>query len=128
MDKMLTLKLQDEHRLHSDAVRWFNNRRVEIQFEVPLEELSDDDLDAFLLDDEKHKFQSCINEISKGLSRCINTDGASPDPVTNAIIGLTVLEFQVNSLLPMHNIKLLLKKAYNRKREEQKRIEEEEKH
>jgi len=94
---------------------------------VPLEELSDDDLNTFLSDDEKREFQTSMNEIAKGLARCINTGGVSPDLLTNIGIGLNSLQFQVDSLLPMHNIGLLLKKVYERKREEQRNQEEERK-
>jgi len=59
MAGMLSLKPEDEKRLHPEALKWFNAQKAEIQFEVPLEELSDDDLNTFLLDDEKREFQSC---------------------------------------------------------------------
>ena len=58
MAGMLSLKPEDEKRLHPEALRWFNARRAEIQFEVPLEELSDDDLNTFLSDGEKREFMS----------------------------------------------------------------------
>jgi hypothetical protein len=95
---MLSLKPEDEKSLHPEALKWFNAQRAEIRFEVPLEELSDDDLNTFLLNDEKREFQSCMEEISKGLYGCINKDAVSPDPVTNATIGLSLVTFQVNSL------------------------------
>jgi len=124
---ILSLKPEDEKRLHPEAVKWFNARRAEIQFEVPLEELSDDDLNTSLSDDEKCEFQTSMNEIAKGLARCINTGGVSPDLLANIGIGLNSLQFQVDSLLPMHNIGLLLKKVYERKREEQRKRDEEDK-
>ena len=68
-----------------------------------------------------------MDEIAKGLARCINTGRVSPDLLTNIGIGLNSLQFQVDSLLPMHNIRLLLKKVYERKREEQRNQEEERK-
>jgi len=85
------------------------SKGVEIHFEVPLEELSYDDLNTFLSDDEKREFIRCKDEITKGLYRCINKDAVCIDPVTNATIGLSLVTFQVNSLLPMHRIGLLLK-------------------
>ena len=130
MAEMLGLKPEDEKSLHPEALKWFNARRAEIQFEVPLEELSDDDLNTFLSDDEKREFIRCKDEIAKGLYGCINKDDASPDPLTNASIGLSLLTFEVNSLSPMYTIRLLLKKVYQRKAakaeaERRKREEEE---
>jgi hypothetical protein len=126
---ILSLKPEDEKRLHPKALEWFNDRRAEIQFEAPLEELSDDDLNTFLSDDEKREFQSCMEEISKGLSKCINLDEASSDLVTNAIVGLSLVRFEVNSLLPMRRIRLLLKDVHQRKvakvKEEQRERDEE---
>ena len=109
MAGILSLKPEDEKSLHPEALKWFNTRRSEIQFEVPLEELSDDDLNTFLSDDEKREFIRCKDEIAKGLHGCINKDAVSPDPMTNATIGLSLVTFQVNSLLPMRRIGLLLK-------------------
>ena len=111
---MLSLKPEDEKSLHPEALKWFNARRAEIQFEVPLEELSDDDLNTFLSDDEKREFIRCKDEIAKGLYGCINKDDASPDPLTNASIGLSLLTFEVNSLSPTYTMRLLLKKVYQR--------------
>lgn len=115
MPGILSLTPEDEKRLHPEALKWFNARRAEIQFEVPLEELGDDDLNTFLSDDEKREFTRCKDEIAKGLHGCINKDAVSPDPVTNATIGLSLVTFQVNSLSPMHRIGLLLKNVHQRK-------------
>jgi len=56
--RILSLKPEDENILHPEAVRWLKARITEIQFEVPLEELSDDDLNTFLSDDEKLECQT----------------------------------------------------------------------
>ncbi len=127
MAGILSLKPEDGKRLYPEALKWFKDHRATIQREVPLEELSDDDLNTFLSDDEKREFQTSMNEIAKGLARCINTGGVSPDLLANIGIGLNSLQFQVDSLLPMHNIGLLLKKVYERKREEERNQEEERK-
>jgi len=129
--EMLGLKPGDEKRLHPDALKWFKDQRATIQREVPLEELSDDDLNTFLSDDEKREFIRCKDEIARGLVRCMDTgDGASTSPVTDATIGLTVLRFKVESLSPIHKIGLLLKNVYEHKvakaKEEQTKREEEE--
>lgn len=131
MAGILSLKPEDEKRLHPEALKWFIEQRGTIQREVPLEELSDDDLNTFLSDDEKHEFIMCKNEIAKGLNGCINKDAVSPDLVTNATIGLSLVSFQVNSLLPMRRIGLLLKNVHQRKvakaEQEQRERDEEDK-
>ncbi len=82
-----------------------------------MEELSDDDLDMFLTDDEKHDFNSLMGKIGKELSTCINKDGASPN--TNIwgeiALNLNVLQAEVNLLLPMNTIKTLFKRVHARK-------------
>lgn len=93
MAGMLTIKPEDEKRLHPEAREWFYAPRDEIQFEVPLEELSDDDLNTFLSDDEKREFQSCMEEIGKGMATCMDMDEASYDLVTTASIGLSLVKF-----------------------------------
>jgi hypothetical protein len=128
---ILSLKPEDEKSLHPKALEWFYSRRNEIQFEVPLEELSDDDLNTFLSDDEEREFIRYKGEITRGLITCTNMGEAPDDPVTNAIIGLRLVSFQVNSLLPMHRISLLLKNVHQRKiakaEQEQRERDEEEK-
>ena len=52
MDKMLSLRPEDEKELHPVALNCFSLLRKQIEFEVPLEELSDEELDMFLTDDE----------------------------------------------------------------------------
>jgi len=135
---MLSLKPEDEKRLHPEALKWFNLLRKQIESEVPLEKLSDDDLDMFLTDDEKRDFNSLMGKVGKELSTCINKDGAPPntniwDEIT---LNLNVLQAEVNLLLPMNTIKTLFKRVHERKvakakeeqgelEEEQRRIEEE---
>ena len=128
MAEMLSLRPEDERSLHPEALKWFNARRAEIQFEVPLEELCDDELNTLLSDDEKSEFVRCMREITKRLATCLDIgDGACPDPLAVAIISLTVFKFEVNPLTAFNNIKLLLKKAYHRKMEAEKKRKEEEK-
>ena len=128
---MLSLTPEDAKSLHPEAVKWFNARRAEIQFEVPLEELSDNDLNTFLSDDEKREFIKYKDEVVRGLATCINMDEASHDHVTNATIRLSLVKFQVNSLLPMRRIGLLLKDVHQRKaakaKQEQRERDEEDK-
>jgi len=128
---ILSLTPEDEKSLHPEALKWLKTRRTEIQFEVPLEELSDDDLNTFLSDDEKREYTRCNDEIAKGLYGCINKEAVSHDPVTNATIGLSLVTFQVNSLLPIRRIGLLLKNVHQRKvakaKQEQRERDAEEK-
>jgi hypothetical protein len=115
MAGLLTIKPEDEKRLHHEAQEWFYARRAEIQFEVPLEELSDDDLNTFLSDDEKNEFIRYNDEITRGVATCIDIGETSPDPLVNAKVGLTVLQFEISSLIPMRRIGLLLKSVHQRK-------------
>jgi len=114
---MLSLKPEDEKILHHDALEWFNLLRGQIESEVPLEEISNDDLNMFLTDDEKPEFKNLMEEIGKGLSTCINKDVASSN--TNIwdeiALNLNALQAGVNLFLPMNNLKRLLKKVYERK-------------
>ena len=126
MAGILSLKPEDEKSLHPEALQWFNAWRAEIQFEVPLEELSNDDLSTFLSDDEKCEFIRYKDEITRALVTCINMDEASHDLVTS----LSLTKFQVNSLLPMRRIRSLLKDVHRRKvakaKQEQRERDEEE--
>jgi len=126
---MLSLKPENGESIHPEAVKWFNARRAEIQLEVPLEDLCDDDLNTFLSDDEEREFLRYKNEVVGGLVTCINMDEASNDPLVSATIGLSLLKFQVDSLLPMRRIGLLLKDVHQRKvakaeQEQRERYEE----
>jgi hypothetical protein len=131
MTNMLGLQPEDEKRLHPGALKWFNARRADIQFEVPLEELDDDDLNAFLSDDEKRGFAGDMDEITRGLAAFIDMDTTSDDPVRKVVTGLSLVAFETDSLLPMHRIKLLLEKVYQRKvakaEKEQREQDEEDK-
>lgn len=131
MTEMFSLEPEYAKRLHPEALKWFNARRAEIRFKVPLEELSYDDLNTFLSDDEKREFIRYKDEINRGLATCINMDEASPDPMTKAIIGLSLVTFQAQSLLPMRRIGLLLKNVHLRKvakaKQEQRERDEEDK-
>ena len=63
--------------------------------------------------------------------KCTNIPEASNDPLVSATMGLSLLKFQVDSLLPMHRIGLLLKNIYQRKvakaEQEQREQDEEDK-
>jgi len=75
LDKVLSLKPEDEKKLHPEALKGFSLLRKQIEFGVSLEELSDEDLDMFLTDGEKRDFNSLMGKIGKELSTCINKDG-----------------------------------------------------
>ncbi len=130
MSGILNIKSEDANKLHPEALKWFNDQRAAIECEVALDELTNDDLHAFLSDDEKREFIRRKEEITRGLASCMDIVGAARHgPLGDATIGLTVLRFQVESLSPMHTIESLLKAVYKRKvekgKEEQKRRQEE---
>lgn len=127
---IFSLESEDKKRLHTEALEWFNARRAEIQREVPLEELSDGDLNTFLSDDEKREYQNCMTRIGQRLFACINTGEASPDPLADITTRLNLVRLEVESLSSTYRIRLLLKKTYDRKMakatEDQRKREEEE--
>lgn len=114
-----------EKRIHPRALEHFRKFQADARFEVPLEELNNDDLDRYLKDDEKPEFQRYMNRIKDGLRACVDIgDGDSLDNQAKLLL------FEVHTIMPMFNIRQLLKKVYNRKvkslREEQEKREEEE--
>jgi len=117
MAGILSLTRKDERKLHPKALKWFNEQRAKIRSEVPLDALSDADLNDFLSDDEKYEFMRCMNKITEGLQRCICTDAVPPGLEYDISINMSLLSFQVYSLTPMYQIGLLLKKVHRRKRE-----------
>ena len=52
-----------EKRIHPQALEYFRKFQADVQFEVPLEELVESDLDAYLKDLEKIKLQDNMNQI-----------------------------------------------------------------
>ena len=126
MVEILSLKPEDEKRLHPEAARWLNKYRAEIEREVPLQELSDDDLDTWLSDTERREFMSYKNELNREVDICINIVEVSADPESDTTAKLNLLKFQYNTIRPIYNIKLLLERAYERKVEEQRKRERDE--
>ncbi len=130
MAGILSLNPEDEKRLHPEALKWFNDRKADIEIWVPLKDLNDDDLNAFLIDGEKCEFLRNKYELIKALHTCWDMDYNSQGTDADVVTGLTLLSFQSNSLLPMQRIGSLLKKVYRRKeekaRQEQKKRDEKE--
>ena len=50
MSGILSIKCGDAKKLHPSALEWFNDQKTAIAREVALDELTDDDLNAFLSD------------------------------------------------------------------------------
>jgi len=63
MTEILSLKSEDAKGVRLEALRWFNDQRAIIEREVPLEELSNDDLNVFLSDNERSEYNTYIGEI-----------------------------------------------------------------
>ena len=118
MGQMLVLKLEGiEREIHPYALQCYEEWIAEIQHEIPLKELNDDDLNAYLSDEEKRMFQNYLDRIHGWLMKCRGIgDGYSPYPYTTDVI------------YPMFEIKSLLKKVYQLKakkaKEEQRRMKE----
>ena len=130
MVEIHNLKPEDEKRLHPDAARWLNEWRAKIESEVPLEELSDDDLNSLLSDAERSELTRYKNEFTKELEICIDKVDASLDPATDSTTKMSLHEFRHNAVTPFYNIKWWLQVAYDRKKaqkeEEQRKREREE--
>ena len=97
MAGILSLKPEDEKSLHPEVLNLFNLLRRQIEFEVPLEELSDDNLNTFLTDDEKRDLNSLMGKIGKELSACINKDGTPPNTKIWDKIALNLNALQAES-------------------------------
>lgn len=113
-----------ENRIHPRAMAHFRKFLADVRFEVPLEELNNDDLDRYLKDHEKPEFQRYMTQITDGLGTCIDIgDEDSGDNQTKLLL------FEINTTIPMYFIKPLLRKVYDRKmekvREELKKKQEE---
>lgn len=125
---ILGLKPEDERRIHPQALKWFHDQKAEVTRQVPLDGLTDDDLNTYLDEFEKRDFQSQMNRIARALAGCMDIREESPPDKVRS--GLAVLQFEVGSLGVFFRIGLLLKKVHQRKvealREEQKKLEEEE--
>ena len=105
-----------EKRMHPRALEHFRKFQADARFEVPLEELKDD---------EKPEFQRYMNQIKDGLRTCVDIgDGDSLDNQAKLLL------FEVHTIIPMFSIRQSLKKVYDRKvkslREEQEKRKEEE--
>lgn len=126
MGEMLVLSPEGiEKRIHPRALEHFRKFQADVQFEVPLEKLTEVDLNAYLEDFEKPKFQDDMNQIKYWLGTCIDIgDADSNDNQAKLLL------FKSNTIMPMFSIKLLLKKVYDRKmksiKEELKKKEEQE--
>jgi len=114
-----------EKRIHPRALEHFRKFQADVRFAVPLEELTEVDLNAYLEDFEKPKFQDDMNQIKYWLGTCI--DIGDGDSLDNQV---KVVRFKVGTITAMFSVKQLLEKVYDRKvkrlREEQKKEEEKE--
>ncbi len=126
MSGILTVEPEGiDKRIHPRALEHFRKFRADVGFAVPLEEITETDLNDYLRDDEKSEFQRCMNEIRDKLGTCLDiADGDSPRGQLKPSL------FELGTIIPMFSIKQLLKKVYGGKlkriREQQKRMEEEE--
>jgi len=129
-----------EKRIHPEAFKVLTNWE---KFDLLMlqAELTAADIDEHLEDNEKAKFQRCMNQIWEGLESCMDVgDGVTLYDVYIGDIFLKkgiISQFQRTSLLPLCSIKLLLEKAWRQKlekgkqeaeqaREEKRREEEKE--
>ncbi len=113
-----------EERIHPRALEHFRKFQADVRFAVPLEGITEADLNEHLRNDEKYEFQRYMSQITDGLRTCIDIgDGDSSD---NQI---KISLFKLNTTIPMYWVKLLLGRVSDRKlekgREEARRQAEE---
>lgn len=126
MGKTLSLEPEGiEKRIHPRVLDYFRKFRDDIRFTVPLETITEADLDEYLKDSEKIEFQRYMNQITDELRTCIDIgDSNSPD------YQVKVMLFELNTTIPMFGIKRLLGRVYESKvkriSEEMKKKKEEE--
>ena len=114
-----------EKRIHPRALDHFRKFRADVRLAVPLEDISETDLNDYLRDDEKSEFQRCMNEIRDRLGTCLDiSDGDSHNGQLKPSL------FELGTIIPMFIIRQLLARVYDRKvkslREEEEKREEEE--
>jgi hypothetical protein len=125
MGGILSLRPEDvEKRIHPRALEHFRKFQADVRYLIPLEELTEADIDAYLEDFEKPEFQDHMNQLKYWLGTCIDIgDADSNDNQTK------ILLFELHTTIPMFSIKQLLGRVYDRKvkslREEQEKREQE---
>jgi hypothetical protein len=117
MVEILLLKPEDEQKLHSHALERLNDWRNRIMREAPqLRQLTVEqlgaDLSAYLHDNERDELDSCLNDIKKWLSGCMNTgDGHFPYAYDTQVIA------------PMSRVESLIMETYRRAGAERRKKE-----
>ncbi len=126
MSEILTVEPEGiEKRIHPRALRHFRKFQADVRLAVPLEEITEADLNNHLRDDKKPEFQRDMNQITDGLRTCM--DIGDEDSSDNQI---KLLLFEFQTIMAMYCVKLLLRRVYYRKvkslREEEEKREKEE--
>ena len=112
--EIFALKSEDEKKLHSYALKRFNDWKVALLDEVPqLYQLDIDavnaDINTYLSEEEKARVKKHKADITEWLSKCTNIgDGYSPCPYSTEVI------------YPMSELRQLVKTAYKRKEEKER--------
>lgn len=106
MIEILSLKSEDKEKLHSYALKRFNDWHDSILCKAPqlrqltIEQISAD-LNTYLHDNERVEFNKCVTDITEWLSKCMNT-GDRHSPYVYATWVIT----------PMLRVESLIMKAY----------------
>jgi len=105
---IFALTPEDEQRIHPDALVRYKQLETDIHVVIIAGQLTVDDCNTYLSDDEKLRFTNDINQITESLFKPRDVDdGNSTSPYSDAFVS------------PMIDIKTLYTKVYER-REEQK--------
>lgn len=112
--EILSLKPQDTERLNAYALKRFNDWQHHIVREVPqlrqfnIEQIRAD-LDTYLPDNERIEFDNCLADITRWLSRCMNTGD-----------GYFEYAYDTRVINPMVRIESLIIQAYKAKEAQEK--------
>jgi hypothetical protein len=117
MVEILSLKPEDEQRLHSHALKRLNDWRNRIMREAPqlrqltIEQLGAD-LNTYLHDNEKDELGNCLDDIIRWLSGCVDT-GDSYFPYA----------YDTQVIAPMSRVESLIIEVYQRAEAERRKKE-----
>ncbi len=110
---MLSLKPEDEKRLHPAVVERFAEVRASIAREVPLAELTEEDLNSYLRVGEKYEFDGNMKKIGAALADCLAI--AADEPAGSIRLQCALFTLRSDLFVPTHVITRLLREVHCRR-------------
>ena len=118
MSTILALTPEDREKLHPVVVKRLEDAKASIDRELPLDVVSDEDLNNYLTDDEKHEFDRYKKEIGVALTKCL--DVGADEPTDSTTLQLSLIQFGLDLRGPISGIESLLRRVHQRKIKETK--------